>query len=189
MYFASFANNLPHALDVLYVLIVEFQIKVKFKLPFKSFTEFSFEFWIWDRLLLAWLNRYLGNQTYFHFITVGSVTFFQNLQQFCFIIFSQEINIEFGNEKSATTEARREVPVWITESTVTTTTSNENQEIGWSDAAGRVETPEISESVEASGPDNEDEITSLLLRHEKRSGSQKTTAAVAQNNDSDSDNK
>jgi len=46
MYFASFANNLPHALDVLYVLIVEFQIKVKFKLPFKSFTEFSFEFWI-----------------------------------------------------------------------------------------------------------------------------------------------
>ncbi len=52
-YFASFANNLFHALDVLYVLIVEFQIKVKFKLPFKSFTKFSFEFWIWDRLLLV----------------------------------------------------------------------------------------------------------------------------------------
>ena len=107
---------------------------------------------------------------------------------YTYLIFSQEINIEFGNDKSATTEARREVPVWITESTVTTTTTNENQETRWSDSAGRSETPEIPESVETAGPDNEDEITSLLLRHEKRSGPQKTTVA-AQNNDSDSDNK
>jgi len=105
MYFASFAYNLPHALDVLYVLMVEFQIKVKFKLPFKSFTRFSFEFWIWDRLLLAWLNRYLRNQTDFYFVTVGSVTLLQNLQQFCFIIYFRK-----STSSSATRNRRRPRP-------------------------------------------------------------------------------
>lgn len=103
------------------------------------------------------------------------------------LVVLQEINIEFGNEKSVTSDARREVPVWITESTVTTTTNNDQAaDSKWTESTSRVETPDVPESLDAAGGhDNEDEITTLLLRHEKRSGPQKLN--VAQANESDSD--
>ena len=86
-----------------------------------------------------------------------------------------------------TTDARREVPVWITESTVATTTNNDQAaDSRWAESTSRVETPDVPESMDvAGGHDNEDEITSLLLRHEKRSGPEKPS--VAQANESDSD--
>jgi hypothetical protein len=45
----------------------------------------------------------------------------------------------------------------------------------------------MSDTVDAGGVDNEDEITSLLLRHEKRSGQTSKTAPSTQRDDSDSD--
>ena len=58
------------------------------------------------------------------------------------------------------------------------------QDSSWRDPSARMETAEIPDAAETAGPDNEDEITSLLLRHEKRSTTQKTTVA---HNDSESD--
>lgn len=96
----------------------------------------------------------------------------------------QQINIEFGNESAISTEARREVPVWITESTVT---SSNNEDTRWSDSGSRMEAAvDVADVPDPVGPDNEDEITSLLLRHEKRSGPQ-NSLVQGTGNDSDSD--
>jgi len=55
----------------------------------------------------------------------------------------------------------------------------------WSDS-GRADVVDSIDSGEATGPDNEDEITSLLLVHENRSGSQHATVIPGAGNDSES---
>lgn len=90
----------------------------------------------------------------------------------------QEVNITFGEKTSRQVE-KKEVPLWIAESTV--------------------EAREEEETVAAIGPsigmleeepladvEQDDEITNLLLKHEK---SNKQPAAIIPGDDSDSDNR
>ena len=93
----------------------------------------------------------------------------------------QEINIEFGNEKAASADARRELPVWIAESTVATAANDDSR-----DSRPTSNDTDAIDAIDSVGVDNEDEITSLLLRHEKR-GSQTAKAATSAHNDSESD--
>jgi hypothetical protein len=86
----------------------------------------------------------------------------------------QKVNITFGSEdNAATTESRREVPVWIAESTVNSISSFEDS-LGGNVGASMAPTAEVLEMEldddERPSPvmNDSDEITSLLLRHEKR---------------------
>ena len=98
----------------------------------------------------------------------------------------QEINSEFGNNKTSTTEARREMPIWIAETTISTAANDaETSDIRITSKATELFE---SEPADAGAADNEDEITSLLLRHEKR-GVQTSKAQASTHNESDSDNK
>lgn len=56
----------------------------------------------------------------------------------------------------------------------------------WSDSGRADAVDTIDETDDVAGPDNEDEITSLLLVHENRSGSQHAPVNPGANNDSDS---
>jgi len=98
------------------------------------------------------------------------------------VSFFQEITIGFGNEKAASADAKRELPVWIAESTVATAANDDSR-----DSRPTSNDFDVGDAADAGGVDNEDEITSLLLRHEKR-GSQTTKATTsAAHNDSESD--
>ncbi len=56
----------------------------------------------------------------------------------------------------------------------------------WSDSGRADAVDTIDDAGDVVGPDNEDEITSLLLVHENRSGSQHPPIIPGANNDSDS---
>ncbi|TRY79901.1 hypothetical protein TCAL_10048 [Tigriopus californicus] len=80
----------------------------------------------------------------------------------------QHVNITFGDNAQDNREAAKEVPIWITESTVnrdedtrTSLLGNVLDDDSNSNLPGVSSNPGVSE-------DQSDEITSLLLRHEKR---------------------
>lgn len=80
----------------------------------------------------------------------------------------QHVNITFGDNAQDNREATKEVPIWITESTVnrdedtrTSLLGNVLDDDSNSNLPGASSNPGVSE-------DQSDEITSLLLRHEKR---------------------
>ncbi|QQP35615.1 Uncharacterized protein FKW44_023890 [Caligus rogercresseyi] len=99
-----------------------------------------------------------------------------------FRVDSQQVNITFGeNEKTET--KKKEVPVWIAESTV------ESKE---DDDPGSRRSPDIPlPSAELPPADSEepyqtnDEITSLLLRHEKRDKESSNNKAGGESDSSD----
>ena len=96
-----------------------------------------------------------------------------------FRVDDQKVNITFG-EAADQTEKRKEVPIWITESTVNTAggggvnagSDNENSNMSAAElpsASGPLAT--ITDDDEDDVQQN-DEITSLLIRHEKRPAAQ-----------------
>ena len=84
----------------------------------------------------------------------------------------QQVNITFG-EQTQSAEAAKEVPIWITQSTVDkdgggdqgaeTTLGGATVNVGAMD-----EDSNIGGGASEAGPAEDDEITSLLLKHEKR---------------------
>jgi len=96
----------------------------------------------------------------------------------------QQVNITF-DEKEKKSEAKKEVPIWITESTVDDRDDDSNSASATSLAAAAIG-PAPSLAAEEAGVEPDDEITNILLRHERINKSQ---AVVPGQEDSDSDNK
>jgi len=97
----------------------------------------------------------------------------------------QEVNITFGEEKEKAKE-KKEIPTWITESTVDT--REEDAVTAMGPSMGLVE----EDTGGDTGQEPDDEITNLLLRHEKQAA--KVGPVVGQavsglGDDSDSDNR
>merc|ERR1719228_1150204 len=86
----------------------------------------------------------------------------------------QQVNITFGEEQ------QKEVPTWISESTVADAAQDAVAAMGPS--MGLVEEDNLDQA-----PD--DEITSLLLRHEKTNKEKGGSGIVIPGDDSDSDNR
>ncbi len=107
----------------------------------------------------------------------------------------QDIKIDFGQE-SREAEATKDVPVWITQSTVA---GVDNLQITNEDSSSNLMMDKASDNKNkrddhAGGSNNgdDDEITKLLLQHEKRNSAASAAAAassIAKVPDSDSDNK
>lgn len=99
---------------------------------------------------------------------------------------SQQVNITFGEENKKAL-AKKEVPTWMTESTVDNAEIEEDAATAMGPMVGLDEDEALADA-EQNEPD--DEITNLLLRHEKQ---QKGGAGVGQvsqvGEDSDSDNR
>lgn len=92
----------------------------------------------------------------------------------------QRVNITFGEEQQKE-KVKKEVPTWITESTVADAAQDAVAAMGPS--MGLVEEDDNFDQA----PD--DEITSLLLRHEKTNKEKGTGGIVIPGDDSDSDNR
>jgi len=92
----------------------------------------------------------------------------------------QQVNITFGEEQQKE-KVKKEVPTWITESTVADAAQDAVAAMGPS--MGLVEEDDNLDQV----PD--DEITSLLLRHEKTNKEKGASGVVVPGDDSDSDNR
>jgi len=97
-----------------------------------------------------------------------------------FTMDEQQVNITFGEDKQKE-KVKKEVPTWITESTVTDESRDAVASMGPS--MGLVE----EENNLDQAPD--DEITSLLLRHEKTNKEKGASGVVIPGDDSDSDNR
>jgi len=95
-----------------------------------------------------------------------------------FAMDDQQVNITFGDQEKNKV-AKKEVPIWITESTVTAKDTAEDAVSAMGPSMSMV--TEDTNTVE---PD--DEITNLLLRHERTN---KVQAVIPGQDDSDSDNK
>merc|ERR1719233_2483549 len=89
----------------------------------------------------------------------------------------QQVNITFGEEQE---KVKKEVPTWISESTVADAAQDAVSAMGPS--MGLVEDDSLDQA-----PD--DEITSLLLRHEKTNKEKGGSGVVIPGDDSDSDNR
>ena len=76
-----------------------------------------------------------------------------------------QVNITF-DEKEKKTEAKKEVPIWITESTVDDRDDDSNSASATSLAAAAIG-PAPSLAAEEAGGEPDDEITNILLRHER----------------------
>jgi len=92
----------------------------------------------------------------------------------------QQVNITFGEEQQKE-KVKKEVPTWITESTVADAAQDAVAAMGPS--MGLVEEDDTLDQA----PD--DEITSLLLRHEKTNKEKGASGIVIPGDDSDSDNR
>eukprot|EP00090_Calanus_glacialis_P008896 TRINITY_DN17212_c0_g1_i1.p1 TRINITY_DN17212_c0_g1~~TRINITY_DN17212_c0_g1_i1.p1 ORF type:complete len:432 (-),score=192.81 TRINITY_DN17212_c0_g1_i1:117-1412(-) len=92
----------------------------------------------------------------------------------------QQVNITFGEEHQKE-KVKKEVPTWITESTVADAAQDAVAAMGPS--MGLVEEDDTLDQA----PD--DEITSLLLRHEKTNKEKGASGVVIPGDDSDSDNR
>jgi len=92
----------------------------------------------------------------------------------------QQVNITFGEEQTKE-KVKKEVPTWITESTVADAAQDAVSAMGPS--MGLVEEDDDLDQA----PD--DEITSLLLRHEKTNKEKGASGIVIPGDDSDSDNR
>jgi len=92
----------------------------------------------------------------------------------------QQVNITFGEEQK-TEKVKKEVPSWISQSTVADESQDAVASMGPS--MGLVE----EDSNLDQAPD--DEITSLLLRHERTNKEKSATGIVIPGDDSDSDNR
>jgi len=91
----------------------------------------------------------------------------------------QQVNITFGEEQQKE-KVKKEVPTWISESTVADAAQDAVAAMGPS--MGLVEEDNLDQA-----PD--DEITSLLLRHEKTNKEKGGSGIVIPGDDSDSDNR
>jgi len=91
----------------------------------------------------------------------------------------QQVNITFGEEQQKE-KVKKEVPTWISESTVADAAQDAVSAMGPS--MGLVEDDSLDQA-----PD--DEITSLLLRHEKTNKEKGGSGVVIPGDDSDSDNR
>ncbi|XP_023323654.1 general transcription factor IIE subunit 1 [Eurytemora carolleeae] len=90
----------------------------------------------------------------------------------------QQVNITFGEENTKQ-DKRKEVPLWISESTVET---KEEEPVAMGPSMGMVVEEESMETNEL-----DDEINNLLLKHERSNKQQ--TALIPGQEDSDSDNR
>jgi len=97
---------------------------------------------------------------------------------------NQGINIDFGAAKDKVVE-KKELPTWISESTVRTAEdqAEETAMTAMGPSMGLVEQEETTQAE----PD--DEITNLLLRHERQKGAGGAVAGLGAADDSDSDNR
>ena len=102
-----------------------------------------------------------------------------------FLAENQDIKIDFGDEKDKDKDMPKDVPIWITQSTIE---GAENLQSFGADSSGFNAHPGqlTSGGTENVNKDENDEITRLLLTHEKKN-SAATTATKALQNDSDSD--
>ena len=102
-----------------------------------------------------------------------------------FLAENQDIKIDFGDEKDKDKDIPKDVPIWITQSTIE---GAENLQSFGADSSGFNAHPGqlTSGGTENVNKDENDEITRLLLTHEKKN-SAATTATKGLQNDSDSD--
>jgi len=94
----------------------------------------------------------------------------------------QQVNITFG-EESNKQEKKKEVPLWITESTVEAAKEEEDPVSAMGPKMGIIE-EEAGEPTEL-----DDEINNLLLKHERSNKQQAAALIPGQDQDSDSDNR
>jgi len=99
-----------------------------------------------------------------------------------------KIEIDFGDEKGKDKDVPKDVPIWITQSTIEG--ADKLQSVGaedWQGFNNESESMEIGDNVKQ---DDDDEITRLLLQHEKKNSASFTATNSLNNpNDSDSDNR
>ncbi len=82
----------------------------------------------------------------------------------------QKLSVTFGEASADKEQATREMPIWMQQSTVTQDADDSNS--GMAIIGGGKDEEEEGGGAEALSADQSDEITSMLLRHEKRSSSQ-----------------
>ena len=99
-----------------------------------------------------------------------------------------KIEIDFGDEKGKAKDVPKDVPIWITQSTIEG--ADKLQSVGaedWQGFNNESESMQIGDNVKQ---DDDDEITRLLLQHEKKNSASFTATNSLNNpNDSDSDNR
>lgn len=99
-----------------------------------------------------------------------------------------KIEIDFGDEKNKVKDVPKDVPIWITQSTIEG--ADKLQSVGsedWQGFNNESESMQIGDNVKQ---DDDDEITRLLLQHEKKNSASFAAANSLNNpNDSDSDNR
>lgn len=93
----------------------------------------------------------------------------------------QQVNITFGDDSNQQAEAKKELPTWMTKSTVTR--GDDPSEASMAAAsASAIAMDDDSTNMSAAGAESaltgDDEITSLLLKHEKRDASQKAAPYI-----------
>jgi transcription initiation factor TFIIE subunit alpha len=98
----------------------------------------------------------------------------------------QDIQIDFGKDKSKDKDVPKDVPIWITQSTIEGAEGLQNDP---SDAAGFSVNTMADANADDDVPKDDDEITRLLLQHEKRNSASNAATKSLNPNDSDSDNK
>jgi len=99
----------------------------------------------------------------------------------------QDIKIDFGDESNKQKDVPKDVPVWITQSTVEGVEGL--QSFGAESTGFNADImDDNSKDATNKDDDDDDEITKLLLQHEKKNTDSANAAkALAQGNDSDSD--
>ena len=106
----------------------------------------------------------------------------------------QDIKIDFGDESSKAKDVPKDVPIWITQSTVEGTEGLNN--FGGPDSSsygagtsGLIDTSSTKSDTNAhKNTDDDDEITRLLLQHEKKNSATSSAAKTLVNdNNSESD--
>ena len=90
----------------------------------------------------------------------------------------QDIKIDFGDDKSKTKDVPKDVPIWITQSTVEGVEGLNDSNFSSSDAnlASSSLTQQSASSSSKLAIEDDDEITRLLLQHEKKNSANATAA-------------
>jgi len=95
------------------------------------------------------------------------------------------IEIDFDDEKNKAKDVPKDVPIWITQSTIEGADKLQSED--WQGFNNESESMQIGDNVKQ---DDDDEITRLLLQHEKKNSAGFAAAKSLNNpNDSDSDNR
>ena len=97
---------------------------------------------------------------------------------------NQDITIDIGNESEKAKDVPKDVPIWITQSTVEGTENLGNYgEVG--NNVGNFDDP-FKMETNTKSTDDDDEITKLLLQHEKKNSASAQAASSLNAQESDS---